>query len=139
MVGLILLAHLAVGIVIGVAVDRYVLRPPPGMFFGRIRPMHNDSVGRVEMRAEMRKDMIHRLSKELDLKPEQLAPVESVLVQREVAFEALRRESEPRLQALLDSSWVEIDRVLTPEQHEKWVEIRKHLGPGWGRRGPPGP
>jgi hypothetical protein len=140
-VALVLLGHVLVGLALGILLDRTVLHPRPfGGRFGR-RPMAQDSAGQAAMRTRMRDEMLRGLSRELGLTAGQRDQVAQILGRHEAAFEALRRESEPRLRALVDSSWAEIDRVLTPEQHGRWVERRglpfgRDRRPGPGRPGP---
>ena len=128
---LVLLGHVLAGVALGIALDRHVLHPRLGRFGRREMPL--DSAGQAAMRARMREEMVRGLSRELALSDSQRVQVEGIIGRHEASFDAIRRESEPRLRALLDSTWMDIDRVLTPEQHAKWAARRGELPFGRGR------
>jgi len=127
-VALILVAPFLAGLAGGVALDRYVLHHRHGPFagtpLGRGRPPINSTA-----RAEMRKHMADRLASALDLTPQQRAQLDTILPRRLAAFDSLRREMAPRVQALLDSSSAAIEAILTPEQRAKWATLRRQMGP----------
>jgi Spy/CpxP family protein refolding chaperone len=61
-----------------------------------------------------------RLTRRLDLTPDQAARVKAIIIERQAAFEAIRLEMYPRVTAQLDQARDEIDEVLTDEQREQW-------------------
>jgi len=77
----------------------------------------------------------------LNLTAEQRAAVDSIMEKRGRDMAAFWKEHNPEVRGIVDSARVEIDRVLTPEQREKYEEFRErrrreHSNPD-GRSGPP--
>lgn len=127
-VALILIAPFLAGLAGGVALDRFALHHRHGPFagtpLGRGRPPVNATA-----RAEMRRHLADRIANDLDLSQAQRAQLDTILPHRLAAFDALRKEMAPRVQALLDSSSAEIEAILTPAQRVKWAELRRQMGP----------
>ena len=61
-----------------------------------------------------------RLTRRLDLTPDQATRVRQIITVRQEAFEEIRRDLYPRVTAELDGSRDEIAEVLTDEQRVKW-------------------
>jgi Spy/CpxP family protein refolding chaperone len=80
--------------------------------------------------------MAGRLDRHLDLTDEQRRKIEEILERRHGAMDRLWAEMHPRMRVEIDATNAEIERVLTPEQREKFREMRMRLGPrhGEGRR-----
>lgn len=133
---LLIVAAFLAGLWGGVAVDHYLWRGRPGGPLGGMGPDRGHGPEAPEQRAAMQRRMADRLTRELKLTPEQRQRVEVMLPRHMAAFDSLRREMAPRLQALLDSSSAEMEAILTPEQRVKWEENRRRFGP---RHGPPMP
>ena len=67
------------------------------------------------------------LERALELSDEQKVEIEQVLADTRETSQKFRREMEPRVRELLESTRDEIEKVLTPEQLEKFEELRKKL------------
>lgn len=135
LVALMLVLLFGVGVLTGIAVDRMLLHHRHGPFAG-MGPGRGQPGDSPERRAEMHKRLADRISRELDLNPQQEEQLQAILPRHEAAFDSLRIEMDARLQTLLDSSAAEVERILTPEQKTKWEGIRRRFhAPG----GPPPP
>lgn len=150
---LVLVLVLLAGLLIGIAADRLWLtrhwgsRPPRGMGFGEGRGprgpggpgMRGGFPGPMspERAAERRKEMVRRLTRELDLTTGQQQSIDSIMAGNEAEFAALEQEMRPRMRSFLDRTRGQIDSVLTPAQREQFHRI----GPRGGGRpgGPDGP
>jgi Spy/CpxP family protein refolding chaperone len=133
---------LCVGIAVGIAVDRSMLRrrfggggPGRGGMggpFGMIGAEPPDSATRQRMRHRI----ISRMRSELDLTPAQERSVDSIFASRELQLDALRSRMRPALDSLRDQMRVAMDSVLTPVQRIKFAEQRKRMDArrGGGRR-----
>ncbi len=124
----VVVVSLLTGVVVGIAVDRRVLvhRGPfmvsRGHWHGPIVP--------------------GRLEHELGLTPSQSAAVDSVMRHRMAERDSLMAHTFPVMRALLDSTRIDIERVLTPEQRAKFEKMRLHdggMGSSRGMMGPPPP
>ena len=73
------------------------------------------------------KMIVHRLDRHLDLTDDQRTKIEQIIERR---HRSMGRE--------IEAANAEIERVLTPEQRQKFAKIRMHLGhrEGKGRTGP---
>ena len=149
-IALVLLA----GLLIGIAADRLWLtrhwgrggRPggfagahrggpdgPPGMMHGGFPPGMSP-----EHAAERRREVVRRLTRELDLTQSQQHAVDSIMASNEGEFQALEREMRPRMRAFLERTRAEIDSVLTPAQREKFHKFGPPDGPPGRPPGEPG-
>ena len=113
----IIVMSLLTGVIAGIAVDRRVLLPnrlwgPGGpVVFGRF--------------GAHRQVMVPgRLERELGLSPTQTAAVDSITRHRMAQRDSLMAHTFPVMRALLDSTRIDIERVLTPEQREKFEQLR---------------
>jgi hypothetical protein len=134
LIALIFAALFVTGLLGGVALDRLVLHHRHGPFAG-MRPGPEEFRDQPERRTEMQKRLADRITRELDLSADQRRQLEALLPRHATAFDSLRTEMDLRLRALLDSSAMEVEGILTPEQKTKWAEIRRHMG----EHGPPPP
>lgn len=117
--GLLLVATLLIGIVLGVALDRSVLWPrlhhPPG------------PPSPLEMLAQSGRPpgrMRERMRRELSLTDAQSVQIDSIMARRSAAFRDVRLETEKRVKAMVDSTRAMIDSVLTPDQRVKMQQLR---------------
>lgn len=73
---------------------------------------------------EMSAMRVKRLTGDLDLSPEQIPQVESIVVRTSKAMAATHGEMFDRLAATMDSGDKEIEKVLLPEQRRKFDELK---------------
>lgn len=101
----------------------------------------------------MGRTFVDRLEGHLDLTADQRRQIDAILERSHAKAESLRHEMQPRLEQLFETTGAEIEAILTPEQREKFRQLResqrgrmdRFLGPGDGRglpgrrphRGPP--
>lgn len=111
--------NLVAGVAIGVVVDRTVL---PAAEHGR------GQGGRG------RPDMGRMLEKKLDLDADQAKRVREIYAARRPAFEAVMRESQPRMEALRQESDAQIRAILRPDQQVKFDEMRREWQQRHGER-----
>jgi Spy/CpxP family protein refolding chaperone len=143
---LVMVLYSVVGVLAGVALDRYLLRPhhsprpwpglmeagpdaPPGRF-------GTDSARRQGFEA-MRKRIVERMSGQLDLSTGQRQQLDSILEKQGAAFEAIRHETEPRLRSLVDSTMTAVNQILNPDQQAKWQTLRQRMESPGGREKQP--
>ena len=95
-----------------------------------------------EMEARRRTEMLDRLTKELSLTPAQRAGLDSVFQRTDSSLRAIRREMQPRLKQVFETSRAEMNARLDSAQRVKLAGM-KFGGPprGWGegRGGAPRP
>jgi len=103
---------------------------PPGIFRGGMPPAMTP-----DFAAERRREMVRRLTRELDLTTTQQQAVDSIMAENEVEFQLLEKDMRPRMRAFLIRTRAQLDSVLTPEQREKFHKF----GPPGGPDGPGGP
>lgn len=132
---LILAALFFGGVGVGMALDRFMHRPPfrrgefGGPGGGPLAP---------ELRERMAEKISGRLERELDLTPAQRQQVQTMIPRHIAEFDSVRRAVEPQVEAVLQRSWEEVAALLTPEQRTKWRAMRSVGGPpGADRPGPP--
>jgi hypothetical protein len=77
--------------------------------------------------------MLDRMERELALTSAQRAGLDSIFQRTDSSFRAIRREMQPRLQQVFESSRVEINARLDSAQRVKFAAMRRPGGPG----GPP--
>jgi hypothetical protein len=88
---------------------------PPGIFRGGMpRAMS------PEFAAQRRREMVKRLTRELDLTATQQQSIDSIMAGNEAEFQVLEQEMRPRMRAFLMRTRGQIDSVLTPAQREKF-------------------
>lgn len=131
----------SLGLVSGILFTMQLHRPPAGFLAGRGRGMGEPGIlgrvgGEVGRRVVRHALVMPRLREALDLTDEQVARIEPLVEETHRAMGAAR-----------DSLRARIERVLTPEQRERWRRLEARRGfPGeprgpWGRtnRALPGP
>lgn len=77
-----------------------------------------------DQQARRRKEMLERMTKELDLSTAQRAGIDSVMQRTDSALRVVRAEMQPRLQQIFESSRVEIDARLDAERRKKFEAFR---------------
>ncbi|HEX9894331.1 MAG TPA: hypothetical protein VGA78_10430 [Gemmatimonadales bacterium] len=137
-VALVLLAHTAVGVLGGIALDRVIFRPGPlraeMAAFGPDRP-GSSRFDRVDGSRRgggpppgMRHRMLDALGRDLSLTQDQRQKIDSIFLGQEPAYRAVREEFAPRLRGLMEETRLSIEKVLTPEQVQRFRERhRRHL------------
>lgn len=106
--GLVVALSLVSGIVIGIALDRRVLAPRSP--FGRSYPMGPPG----------------RLGDALGLSPAQRAAVDSIVKHCLAQRDSITQRIRPAIRLILDSTRTDIERVLTPEQRDRFARMRSH-------------
>ncbi|HEX9895162.1 MAG TPA: hypothetical protein VGA78_14620 [Gemmatimonadales bacterium] len=99
--------------------------------------LHHRPHGTAALWAEVQKDPVGVMQRELDLRPEQRARVAAIMEQRQGAIDAVWRDTHVRLRATIDSVVSEIAAVLDPDQAERFRRLADeiHSGPaGMHRR-----
>jgi hypothetical protein len=95
----------------------------------------------AEMEARRRTEMLDRMTKELSLTPAQRVGLDSVFQRTDSSLRAIRRDMQPRLKQVFETSRAEMNARLDSTQRQKLASM-KFAGPpgGWERRGggPPG-
>lgn len=122
---LLLVATLILGVVAGVALDRWVLRPGrdavtamPGM----------DQRPRFDP-AGMRMRFSNQLARELGLEPAQRLAIDSLLRLQQSRARAVMIEREPELRRIAAETRTAIRGILTEEQWKRWQELRERRMP----------
>ena len=91
---------------------------------------------------EHRRDRFEQMAERLQLSEEQRAQVKQILSDTRGQLRALREESEPRFEEIRRQADERLQQVLTPEQFQKFQQMkdeqRRGRGPR-GRRGGDGP
>lgn len=112
-VAVVVVAFIA-GILVGVAGDHlYLIRS------GRLSPRH----GRFSA-----EHMTDRLTKELDLSPQQKTQVQQIIERHRAKIDATMANVRPQVRQELDATNAEIETVLTPEQKTKFANLRMRIG-----------
>lgn len=132
------LAMLGIGVALGIAADRTLLRHRPdgpdgrGGRGGRGGPwgMMTEPVDTAN-RHRMRERIVKRITDQLALSPTQAAAVGGIFARRELQLDSLRARVGPQLDSLRDQMRASIDSVLTPAQRVTFAENRKKMD---GRR-----
>jgi hypothetical protein len=73
----------------------------------------------------------HRMKKRLDLTDEQALQVRRIILERTKAFQSLRKEVQPKLEAEIENTRREVAAVLTPEQARKWEKSFRRFSRFW--------
>ncbi len=109
------------GFVVGAVVDRFLT-------------MHRPGVRRPP--AMVAHAMLERLDHRLDLTDQQRVQIEAILEKRHDRIHSLQESIHPKVQAEIQQTNAEIERVLTPEQREKFQKLKMRMHPrGRGRKG----
>jgi hypothetical protein len=110
---LLLVAVCLLGVLGGVALDRFVLNPKPHPH--RRAPRFSPESAHRYSRF---------LAKELSLSRAQEATVDSILLIRQAQTRALADEVHPRFEALAQQARTDVERVLSPGQRTKYEQLR---------------
>lgn len=113
--GIALAVVFVAGLVIGFAADRAYL-----VMHGRL-PMRHGPGDR------MVKHLVDRLDRELKLTPAQRTSVSAILNRSRDRIDAIYGGIRPQVRAQIDATSAEIEKVLTPEQRTKFVELRAKM------------
>ena len=105
-----------------VAVQRMAHRHPQGQA--------GPGRGSPEQDARRRRDMMDRMTKDLDLSASQRAGIDSVMQRSDSSLRAIRTEMQPRLRQVFQGSRVEIEARLDSAQRIKFAESRPQGGRG---------
>jgi hypothetical protein len=85
-----------------------------------------------EMEARRRTEMLDRMTKELSLSPVQRAGLDSVFQRTDSSLRAIRREMQPRLKQVFETSRAEMNARLDSTQRQKLASMRFGGPPrGW--------
>jgi hypothetical protein len=71
-----------------------------------------------------RKQYLDELTAALALTPDQIHVIDSITQRRSGQFEEFRQSIRPRVAAMVDSVRMDVQKVLTPEQREKYRKLR---------------
>jgi len=71
--------------------------------------------------------LMHRLSKQIDLTPEQQVEVRKILDNLRIRLKEIRKDYHPRVKTAFDESFSQIRQVLTEPQREQMDIFEKHL------------
>lgn len=123
----VMVVMLLLGVVSGIALDRWVLRPERALTMGRPGAMPRERFDPARARTRFS----DQLARELELSAEQRVAVDSLLRLQQMRVRAVMGESQPRLQEVAAETESSIRAVLTDEQWNRWQEIRRERG---GRR-----
>ena len=82
--------------------------------------------------------MLSRLDRHLDLTDDQEKKIDEILRRRHDRITEMWEGVRPQVSKEIEATNAEIERLLTPEQREKFAKLRMRLGhrEGRGRRGP---
>jgi Spy/CpxP family protein refolding chaperone len=125
--GLVIAAIVMASGIAGAAIDRATIARRPTR--GREGPPRRSPVDQEGRR----KEMLDHMSKDLALTPAQRAGLDSIFQRSDSSLRSIRREMQPRLQAVFESSRVEINARLDSAQRVKFAAMRRPGGGG----GPP--
>ncbi len=122
-------AMLAVGVCIGVALDRNLLHRR-----GDVRDRSRGRGGPLGMmsepvdtagRSRVRERIVKRIADDLTLTSAQAHAMDSIFARHELQLDSMRAHVGPQLDTLRDRMRLAIDSMLTPEQRIKFAESRK--------------
>ena len=122
-------AMLAVGVFIGVALDRNLLHRR-----GDVRDRSRGRGGPLGMMSEpvdtashnrWRERIVKRIADDLALSPTQARAMDSIFARHELQLDSMRARVSPQVDSLRDRMRQSIDSMLTPAQRVKFAESRK--------------
>lgn len=125
----VLLIVFAAGLAAGAAII-HLLRPGPRMIRAEIEDFMPPRLPGVHAPGGERREIVLRhgpgaLDPRLGLDENQRARVDSLMKEQARKAEELMRDMEPRLKALTDSTDAAIEALLTPDQRERFRELRE--------------
>jgi hypothetical protein len=112
---------LVLGVVSGIALERWVLRPErqPSMAHEMRMPRERFDPANVRTRFS------DQLAATLALTADQRRAVDSVLRLQQDRTRAVMRETQPRLRDVVRETEAAMQSVLTPDQWRRWQELRQ--------------
>jgi Spy/CpxP family protein refolding chaperone len=84
---------------------------------------------------DVRRDRFEQMLDRLQLTSEQRSQVEKILTDARMQWVEVRRQSEPRMREVREQTDQRLQAVLTPEQWERFKQMRDEIGPRRYRRG----
>ena len=88
-------------------------------------------------RANAPGDRFEQLSNRLQLNADQKSKVQQIFADTRQQLQALRKESEPRINDIRQQTDSRLQQVLTPDQWQKFQQMRDEMRSRRGRPGPP--
>jgi Spy/CpxP family protein refolding chaperone len=85
--------------------------------------------------ADVRRDRFEQVLDRLQLTSEQRPQVEQILADARTQWIEARRQTEPRMREIREQTDQRLQAVLTPEQWERFKQMRSDIGPRRHRRG----
>ena len=73
----------------------------------------------------------NRMKRRLDLTDEQVVQVRRIILERQKAFQSMRKHVRPQLEAQIEKTRQELAAVLSPEQARKWEKRFGHFLKFW--------
>jgi len=73
----------------------------------------------------------NRMKRRLDLTDEQFVQVRRIILERQKAFQSMRKQVRPQLEAQIEKTRQELAAVLSPEQARKWEKRFGHFLKFW--------
>ena len=73
----------------------------------------------------------NRMKRRLDLTDEQCVQVRRIILERQKAFQSMRKQVRPQLEAEIEKTRRELAAVLTPDQARKWEKSFRHFWEFW--------
>ena len=73
----------------------------------------------------------NRMKRRLDLTDEQVVQVRRIILERQKAFQSMRKQVRPQLEAQIEKTRQELAAVLSPEQARKWEKRFGHFLKFW--------
>lgn len=83
--------------------------------------------------------MVDHLDRQLSFTPQQKAAVKQIIDRHRARIEAISANVRPQMRQEIDSTNAEIEKLLTPEQREKFKGLRQRRHGRGGEPGPPPP
>ncbi|MEY2563393.1 MAG: motif family protein [Verrucomicrobiota bacterium] len=84
-----------------------------------------DKSGGGRHRHHQRGNVLERMTKNLNLTPEQQAKISPIIEQAKPQIKAARQESREKVKAIRDNVRAQIRPILTPAQQQKWDAFQK--------------
>ena len=139
--GLVIAAVIVASAIAGAAIDRNVVVRHARQGWSGGGGDRRGGPPPADWEARRRTQMLDRMTKELSLSPTQRAGLDSVFQRTDSSLRAIRRDMQPRLKQVFETSREEMNARLDSTQRQKLASM-KFGGPpgGWERRGggPPG-
>ena len=73
----------------------------------------------------------NRMKRRLDLTDEQVVQVRRIILERQKAFQSMRKQVRPQLEAQIEKTRRELAAVLSPDQARKWEKRFGHFLKFW--------